>query len=66
MPNLLQKIRNVGGDVRCFHDECIWLDIGRPDDFALAQQMFREDRELFLSGDPKKVQAAKSKEPARS
>jgi hypothetical protein len=26
----------------------VWLDIGRPDDFALAQKMFEEDREAFL------------------
>lgn len=48
MPNLLQAIRDNGGDVRCYHEECTWLDIGRPEDFARAQEMFRDDRELFL------------------
>jgi NDP-sugar pyrophosphorylase family protein len=48
MPNLLQKIMDSNGNVICFHDDCVWLDIGRPDDFALAQKMFEEDRETFL------------------
>jgi NDP-sugar pyrophosphorylase family protein len=48
MPNLLLKIKASNGNVVCFQDNCIWLDIGRPDDFALAQKMFEEDREAFL------------------
>jgi NDP-mannose synthase len=48
MPSLLLKIKANNGSVVCFQDNCIWLDIGRPDDFALAQKMFEEDREAFL------------------
>jgi NDP-mannose synthase len=48
MPNLLLKIKAADGNVVCFRDDCIWLDIGRPDDFALAQQMFEQDRQAFL------------------
>jgi len=48
MPNLLLKIKSSNGSVLCFKDDCVWLDIGRPDDFALAQKMFEEDREAFL------------------
>ncbi|HTO67854.1 MAG TPA: sugar phosphate nucleotidyltransferase [Bradyrhizobium sp.] len=48
MPNLLLKIKGCSGNVVCFRDDCIWLDIGRPDDFALAQKMFEEDRDAFL------------------
>ena len=48
MPSLLLKIKANNGNVVCFQDNCIWLDIGRPDDFALAQKMFEEDREAFL------------------
>ncbi len=48
MPSLLLKIQHAHGDVRCYHDDCMWLDIGRPDDFALAQSMFEKNRELFL------------------
>ena len=48
MPSLLQKIKATNGSVVCFRDNCVWLDIGRPDDFALAQKMFEENREAFL------------------
>lgn len=48
MPNLLLKIYANKGSVVCFHDDCIWLDIGRPDDFALAQKMFEDNRETFM------------------
>jgi NDP-mannose synthase len=48
MPNLIQKVQAGGGEVNCYHEDCVWLDIGRPDDFALAQQMFAEERNQFL------------------
>jgi len=48
MPDLLLKIKARNGSVVCFRDDCIWLDIGRPDDFALAQKMFEQDRDAFL------------------
>ncbi len=48
MPSLLLKMRAGDADVRCYHDDCMWLDIGRPDDFALAQKLFAQNRELFL------------------
>ncbi len=48
MPTLLLQMRAAGSDVRCYYDQCLWLDIGRPDDFALAQRLFEENRALFL------------------
>jgi NDP-sugar pyrophosphorylase family protein len=48
MPNLLLNIHGCSGNVVCHQEDCVWLDIGRPDDFALAQKMFEEDREAFL------------------
>ena len=48
MPSLLLKMRDANADVRCYHDGGMWLDIGRPDDFALAQSLFEQDRSLFL------------------
>jgi NDP-sugar pyrophosphorylase family protein len=41
-------MKATGADIRCYHDDCLWLDIGRPDDFALAQSLFERNRELFL------------------
>lgn len=48
MPDLLLRMKSAGSDILCFHDNCVWLDIGNPDDFALAQKMFKEERRLFL------------------
>lgn len=48
MPDLVSKVRASGGDIRCFRSECFWLDIGRPDDFARAQQLYEEDPRIFL------------------
>jgi NDP-mannose synthase len=48
MPNLLLKMEAANADLRCYRDDCVWLDIGRPDDFALAQTMFEKDQSVFL------------------
>jgi NDP-sugar pyrophosphorylase family protein len=48
MPSLLASMTAADMDVRCYHEDCVWLDIGRPDDFARAQSMFEDDRALFL------------------
>jgi NDP-sugar pyrophosphorylase family protein len=50
MPSLLLKMRAANADIRCYHDDCMWLDIGRPDDFAQAQSLFESDRDRFLEG----------------
>jgi len=50
MPNLLRSMVSVGTDVRGFRQECFWLDIGRPEDFALAQEMVERDPTAFLGG----------------
>lgn len=49
MPDLLMKLRDAGNKVHChLQPESFWLDIGRPEDYATAQKMFEENRELFL------------------
>jgi NDP-mannose synthase len=48
MPQLMQFLIDSGKSVQCRKQDCIWLDIGRPDDYAAAQQVFEEKRELFL------------------
>jgi NDP-sugar pyrophosphorylase family protein len=48
MPSLLLALRAANRDVRCFHDDGLWLDIGRPDDFAEAQAIFGQHRDWFL------------------
>lgn len=48
IPQLVDRIRNADGQVACYRSECYWLDIGRPDDYARAQQEFQKDRSIFL------------------
>lgn len=50
MPDLLQRLMTARGEVRCFHSDCFWLDIGRPDDFARAQELYEKDPRAFLGG----------------
>jgi NDP-sugar pyrophosphorylase family protein len=49
MPDLLLKLLRAGKKVHCHQQpESFWLDIGRPEDYATAQKLFDESRELFL------------------
>jgi NDP-sugar pyrophosphorylase family protein len=51
-PSLVLKLLAAGEEV-AYHldDDCIWLDLGRPEDFARAQDIFRDHgRELRLPG----------------
>jgi len=53
MPDLLLRVRSCGGRVRCHRSDCYWLDIGRVDDYARAQDDFERMRAEFL-GDGEK------------
>lgn len=48
MPELMQSLQQSGKTVQCQQQDCVWLDIGRPDDYASAQQLFENQRGLFL------------------
>ena len=48
IPDLIGRIQQNGGRVACFRSRCEWLDIGRPDDYARAQEQFERDRSIFL------------------
>jgi NDP-sugar pyrophosphorylase family protein len=48
MPDLMLRLRDAGRTVRCHLADCYWLDIGRPEDFALAQQVFAAERSRFI------------------
>jgi NDP-sugar pyrophosphorylase family protein len=48
MPDLMRALLADGRHVLCHAPECFWLDIGRPDDYTEAQQIFARDRALFL------------------
>ncbi len=51
MPDLLEILRGEGREVHCFREPCYWLDIGRHDDFATANEIFEARRGEFL-GEP--------------
>lgn len=48
MPDLLEMIRTSGRSVHCFKQRCYWLDIGRHDDYATANDIFEARRAEFL------------------
>ncbi|WP_127145211.1 nucleotidyltransferase family protein [Pelagibacterium montanilacus] len=48
IPDLLRTMVGHGSRVYCHAPDCFWLDIGRPDDYRQAQEIFAEDRTRFL------------------
>jgi NDP-sugar pyrophosphorylase family protein len=46
-PDLVLKLLADGQRVCAYVTDCLWLDIGRPDDYARAQQLFTEKKERF-------------------
>lgn len=48
MPDLVSRIHGAGGRVACYREDCYWLDIGRMDDYATAQEQFEKNAEMFL------------------
>ncbi len=48
MPALMQLMQQAHGEVFCHRQDCFWLDIGRPEDFAEAQAMVERDPQAFL------------------
>jgi len=46
-PALVLRLLAARERVCAFHSECLWLDIGRPDDYAAAQELFTKSKEKF-------------------
>jgi NDP-sugar pyrophosphorylase family protein len=46
-PNLVLRLLAAGERVCAFPTDCLWLDIGRPDDYARAQELFAAQKEDF-------------------
>jgi NDP-sugar pyrophosphorylase family protein len=44
-PDLVLRLLASGQRVCAYLTDCLWLDIGRPDDYAVAQQLFAERKE---------------------
>jgi NDP-sugar pyrophosphorylase family protein len=51
MPDLLETMRSAGQSIHCFRQPCEWLDIGRHEDYATANEIFEARRPAFL-GEP--------------
>lgn len=48
MPDLIRTILANGGKVCAVPHDCLWIDIGHPEDYLNAQALFEEDPKLFL------------------
>lgn len=48
MPELILRLRDAGEPVTCYGEDCYWVDIGRPSDYARAIEDFSRDRSRFL------------------
>lgn len=48
MPDLIHALHNNKQKVRCYRGNYRWLDIGRVDDFEMANELFEMNREEFL------------------
>ena len=46
-PTLVNRLLAAGEKVCAFPTDCLWLDIGRPDDYARAQELFATRRHKF-------------------
>ncbi len=49
MPDLILKVYENKGRISCYREDCFWLDIGRMDDYAMAQKQFENNEAMFLS-----------------
>lgn len=48
MPDLLMRLVGAGHRVGSYRSDCIWLDIGRIDDYQAAGELFEERKADFL------------------
>jgi NDP-mannose synthase len=49
-PDLVLHLLAAGERVCAMTTDCMWLDIGRPDDYARAQELFAEKKGSFVFG----------------
>lgn len=46
-PSLVLELIEKGEKVACYENDALWLDIGRPEDYANAQQLFEQNFDKF-------------------
>jgi NDP-sugar pyrophosphorylase family protein len=50
-PDLVLKLLKQGRNVSVYPFDGLWLDIGRPDDYARAQELYETNREIFVGSE---------------
>jgi NDP-sugar pyrophosphorylase family protein len=50
IPELMMILKNKNQKVYCYQEKCKWLDIGRVDDYSLANEIFESNKSQFLPG----------------
>jgi NDP-sugar pyrophosphorylase family protein len=48
IPTLMMNLKNAGKDVLTYRQDCEWLDIGRPDDYENAVEIFKVNKNCYL------------------
>ena len=48
LPDLMMRMKQEGEDIYCYPSDCYWLDIGRVDDYQVAQEEFEHNKGQFL------------------
>ncbi len=52
LPTLLMRLHTDGHPVYCYREDCYWLDMGRVEDYRIANEAFDADSSRFLPGLP--------------
>jgi NDP-mannose synthase len=55
-PELVVRLLDSGQKVCAYPSDCLWLDIGRPDDYALAQQLFVSRKHDFIDEEDESIE----------
>ena len=50
MPDLMLRMKKQGEKIFCYLSDCFWLDIGRVEDYQIAQDEFRRYQKRLLHG----------------
>ena len=48
LPDLMMSLKNDGYQVNTYSEPCYWLDIGRVDDYQVANEIFEEQQAQFI------------------
>ena len=47
IPDLMLNLKNNGKMVRCITQDCLWLDIGRIEDYSIAEEVYAKNKHKF-------------------